>query len=177
MMWLVVGSEAIFFISLIMSYVYFWQTGNDGVAVKSLLDIKSTAVFTFLLISSSFTFWLAERFYKKGESKKIKTWLLATIVLGAVFLIGQGREYYRLLQNHLTLSSGLFGTTFYTLTGFHGLHVLLGLVMLIILFILTLQGFFERRSSVLSTIGIYWHFVDVVWIAVFTVVYVVPYIA
>jgi heme/copper-type cytochrome/quinol oxidase subunit 3 len=177
MMLLVIGSEAIFFISLIMGYVYFWRSGNYVAAVKATLDIKSTGIFTILLISSSFTFWLAEHSYKKGEQKKIKVWLLTTIVLGAVFLIGQGHEYYRLLQSNFKLSTSLFGTTFYTLTGFHGLHVLFGIIMLLILFILTLQGFFERKSTVLSTIGIYWHFVDVVWIAVFTIVYVLPHIA
>ena len=176
MMLLVIGSEAIFFLSLIMGYVYFWQSGHYASAVKATLDIKSTAVFTVLLISSSLTFWLAEHFYNKGETWKLKIWLVTTILLGLVFLIGQGHEWYRLLQNQFTLSSSLFGTTFYTLTGFHGLHVLLGLIMLIILFILTLQGFFERKSTVLRAIGIYWHFVDVVWIAVFTIVYVIPYV-
>ncbi len=177
MMLLVIGSETIFFLSLILGYVSFWKSGNYVSAVKAMLDFKSTAVLTFLLISSSFTFWMAEHNYKLGEQKKLKIWLLATIILGSVFIIGQGHEYYRLLQQNFKLSSGLFGTAFYTLTGFHGLHVIIGLVMLIILFILALSNFFEKRSTVLSTIGIYWHFVDIVWIAVFTIVYVIPYLS
>lgn len=176
MMLLLIGSEAIFFISLIMGYVFFWRTGNYQSAVKTMLDIKLTGLFSILLFTSSFTFWMAERQYKKGEQKKLKMWLLATIVLGTVFMLGQGHEYYTLLSKNLTLSSSEFGTSFYTLTGFHGLHVLIGIVMLIILFILTLQDFFTRKSTVLSTIGIYWHFVDAVWLVVFTIVYVIPYL-
>ncbi len=176
LMLLLIGSEAIFFISLIMGYVYFWRTGNYQSVVKSMLDIKLTGLFSILLFTSSFTFWMAERQYKKGEQKKLKMWLLATIVLGTVFMLGQGHEYYSLLSKNLTLSSSEFGTSFYTLTGFHGLHVLIGIVMLIILFILTLQNFFTTKSTVLSTIGIYWHFVDAVWLVVFTIVYVIPYL-
>lgn len=176
-MLLVIGSEAIFFISLIMGYVLFWRSGHYQAAVKASLDFKSTAIFTFLLLNSSFTFWLAEKFYKKGEQNKLKIWLLVTVILGSVFMAGQGHEYYRLLHNNLTVGSSLFGASFYTLTGFHGLHVIIGIIMLIILFVLTLQGFFKTQSTVLSTIGIYWHFVDAVWLVVFTIIYVIPYIS
>ncbi|WP_018614328.1 cytochrome c oxidase subunit 3 [Segetibacter koreensis] len=176
MMWLIIGSEAIFFISLIMGYIVFWRTGHFQSTVKAMLDIKLTSVFSILLFTSSFTFWMAEREYKKGEQKKLQIWLLATIVLGIVFMVGQGHEYYGLLSRNLTLSSSEFGTSFYTLTGFHGLHVIFGIIMLIILFILTLQGFFQRKTTLLSTIGIYWHFVDAVWLVVFTIIYVVPYL-
>jgi heme/copper-type cytochrome/quinol oxidase subunit 3 len=176
MMLLLIGSETIFFISLIMGYVFFWRGGHFQSAVKSMLDIKVTAVFSLLLFTSSFTFWMAERNYNKGNEKKLKLWLIATIVLGTVFMIGQGHEYYSLLHKNLTLSSSEFGTSFYTLTGFHGLHVIIGIIMLIILLVLALHGFFKRKSTVLSTIGIYWHFVDAVWLVVFTVIYVVPYL-
>lgn len=176
MMLLFIGSETIFFISLIMGYIMFWRTGHFQSAVKAMLDIKLTGLFSIMLFASSFTFWMAERQYKKGEQKKLKMWLLATIILGIIFMIGQGHEYYGLLSKNLTLSSSEFGTSFYTLTGFHGLHVILGIIMLIILFILTLQGFFQRKTTVLSTIGIYWHFVDAVWLVVFTIIYIVPYL-
>ena len=176
MMVLIIGSEAIFFISLMLGYVTFWRSGNLMSASKTLLDIKVTGAFTVLLVASSFTFWMAERHYNKGEQKKLKIWLMATIVLGTVFLLGQGHEYYSLLKKEVTLSSGPFGSNFFTLTGFHALHVIIGIVMLAILFILTLQGFFKRKSTVLSTVGIYWHFVDAVWLAVFTLIYVIPYL-
>ncbi len=176
MMLLIVGSESIFFISLIMGYLYFWRSGHFAAAVRTSLDLRSTACFTFLLLCSSGTYRLAEHYHKKGQHRNMSLWLLATILLGVVFLTGQGHEYDRLLRNNVRMSSSLFGTTFYTLTGFHGLHVVIGIVLLIILFILALQGFFDKRSTLLGTIGIYWHFVDLVWLAVFTIVYVVPYL-
>lgn len=176
MMLLVIGSETIFFISLMLGYVMFWRSGHLPMSSKSLLNVKVTGAFTVLLVASSFTFWMAERNYRKGEQKKLQIWLFATIVLAVVFLFGQGHEYYSLLNKEVTLSSSVFGSNFFTLTGFHALHVIIGVVMLIILFILTLQNFFERKTTLLSTIGIYWHFVDAVWLVVFTLIYVIPYL-
>ncbi|MGZ3839980.1 MAG: cytochrome c oxidase subunit 3 [Flavisolibacter sp.] len=177
MMLLVIGSETIFFISLILGYIYFWQSGNYRESVKSSLDIGKTTIYTILLLASSFTIWLAEYSYKRKHTRKLKFWLLMTVVLGIIFLIGQGLEYYKLLSiNHLTLGSSVFGTTFYTLTGFHGLHVLIGLIILLTLFLLTLKGFFNRETSLLRTAAIYWHFVDGVWLLVFLIIYVIPYL-
>lgn len=176
MMLLIIGSESIFFISLMLAYVSFSKSGHLQSSSKAMLDIKATGGFTALLVASSFTYWMSERYYRKGEQGKLKVWLMLTIILGSIFLFGQGHEYYTLLNKEVTFSSGSFGTTFYTLTGFHALHVIIGLIMLIILFILTVKGFFERKSTLLSTIGIYWHFVDAVWLAVFTLIYVIPYL-
>ncbi len=176
MMLLVVGSETIFFLSLIMGYVFFWRSGNFEKEVKTLLDIKMAAVYSTLLFASSFTFYMVEKQYKKGDQQKLKIWLITTIALGTLFMLGQGHEYYSLLQKDFTLSSSEFGTSFYTLTGFHGLHVIIGLVMLIILLMLAFKNFFTAKTDVLSTIGIYWHFVDAVWLVVFTIVYVIPYL-
>ena len=175
MMKLVVGTEAMFFISLIMAFVYMaYNSGFEPYEVKAL-DIKTTGIFTVLLLSSSFTFWRAEKNYEKGKIKKLKIWLIATIVLGTVFLFGQGKEYWRLVQDNITLNGSVFGTSFYTLTGFHGFHVFVGLIILMIILIMTFLGDFNKKNStVVSTVGIYWHFVDVVWIFVFTVVYVLP---
>jgi len=172
-----IGSEAIFFICLMVAYLYFWKSGHFQTAATDHLDIKKTGVFTFLLLSSSFSFWKAEKNYKYSNEKKMKAWLLTTIILGFVFLAGQAHEYYNLLNENLTMSKSEFGSSFYTLTGFHGLHVFIGLILLSIVFALTVKGCFkEGSSSVLSTVGIYWHFVDVVWIFVFTIIYVLPYI-
>jgi len=177
MMKLVVGSEAIFFIALIISYLFFWRTGHFQREVAEHLNIKLTGIFTLFLLSSSFTFWMAERSYKNQKDRSMKIWLLTTIVLGLVFLAGQGHEYYTLLQENLTISKSEFGSSFYTLTGFHGLHVFIGLIILTILLILAMRGIFRRNTStVISTIGIYWHFVDAVWVVVFTVIYILPYI-
>jgi heme/copper-type cytochrome/quinol oxidase subunit 3 len=99
-------------------------------------------------------------------------WVAGTIGLGAVFLLGQAREWAGLIGRNVTISRDLFGTTFFTLTGFHGLHVFLGLLLLLMLFGLGLRGQFKApRSTGVEVVGIYWHFVDAVWIVVYSVIY------
>ncbi|WP_338875120.1 heme-copper oxidase subunit III [Spirosoma sp. SC4-14] len=175
MMKLVVGTEAIFFLSLMMGFVYFaYYPGFRPQSVEQL-ELPATAAFTALLLLSSFTFWRAEVNFKQGRPNGLKGWLLATLVLGTVFLVGQIREYSHLLSSQLTISKGTFATGFFTLTGFHGLHVLVGLIILsVVLYLAWLGDFDKPQSSVISTVGIYWHFVDVVWVVVFTLVYVLP---
>ncbi|HTR29724.1 MAG TPA: cbb3-type cytochrome c oxidase subunit I [Puia sp.] len=183
MMKLVVGTEAMFFICLIMAYVYFsFVPGFHGAPGREL-DTRSTLLFSLLLFSSSFTYWRAERNGGLGKERRMRVWLLMTIVLGLIFLLGQGREYAHLLHGNVTVSSSLFGTGFFTLTGFHGFHVLVGLLLIIIV---TAFSFSSRPGSpnsrrggapvsAVRTIGIYWHFVDMVWLFVFLVVYVSPH--
>jgi heme/copper-type cytochrome/quinol oxidase subunit 3 len=175
MMKLVVGTEAMFFLSLIMAFVYMaYNSGFESHEVKAL-DIRTTGLFTVVLIGSSFTYMMAERSFKKSRIKSLKMWLMITILFGAIFLFGQGKEYWRLISERITLHGSVFGTSFFTLTGFHGFHVFAGLIILSILLIMAFIGDFNKPSSnVISTVGIYWHFVDVVWIVVFTVVYVLP---
>ncbi len=175
-MLLFIASEAVFFALLIFAYVYYrgaWlHRPGPGAHV---LDVGVTAIFTVLLLASSVTVWLAEHSLRHGRRGPMRAWLLVTIVLGAVFLAGQGYEYQQLIAEGVTISSGLFGTTFFTLTGFHGLHVFGGLIMLVILFGLALTGgrtFRGHHSAALESVSLYWHFVDVVWIAVFSIVYV-----
>lgn len=176
MMKLVVGTEAMFFVSLIMAFIYMAYTSGFEHYEVDKLDIKSTGIFTALLFCSSFTFWMGERKYKEGNTKSLKIWLAITILLGIVFLFGQGKEYVRLIQENITLSGSVFGTSFYALTGFHGFHVFVGLIILSIVLGLAISGDFNNsKSSVVTTVGIYWHFVDIVWAFVFTVVYVLPY--
>ncbi len=176
MMKLVVGTEAMFFVSLIVAFIYMASNAGFEPHEVNQLDITTTGVFTVILIGSSITLLLAEKKYKQGNVKGLKTWLLITILLGAVFLVSQGKEYWRLIQANITLSGSVFGTSFYALTGFHGLHVFIGLIILSIVVLLAYLGDFNNRhSSVISTVAIYWHFVDIVWIFVFTVVYVLPH--
>ena len=173
---LIVGTESMFFLALIMAFIYFSNTPGFKAHQLANLDIKSTGIFSILLFSSSFTFWRAEKNHSKGKIGRLKIWLLLTILLGAVFLAGQAKEYTSLLNNQVNISSSMFGTGFFTLTGFHGLHVFIGLVIISIITALTFLGDFNNPgSSVISTIGIYWHFVDIVWLFVFTIVYVIPY--
>ncbi len=175
MMKLVVGTEAMFFVSLIMAFVYMaYNAGFEPYEVNKL-NVKSTAFFTVILICSSITLWIAEKKYKQENFTALKIFLGLTIFLGVVFLFGQGREYVHLVQDNITLGGSVFGTSFYALTGFHGFHVFIGIIILSIVLILFLLGdFTKKHSDVLSTVGIYWHFVDIVWLFVFTVVYILP---
>lgn len=174
---LIVFTEAMFFLSLIIAFVYFSFTPDFKSRQLLNLDIKTTGIFSLLLFASSFTYWRAEANYHQGKRKRLKFWLIITIILGIVFLLGQGREYLGLLNSHITVSSSIFGTSFFTLTGFHGLHVLVGIIVISIITCLTFFGdYANKKSSVIVAVGIYWHFVDIVWAVVFFIVYVLPHI-
>ena len=171
---LFVASESIFFLLLLLTYVNFHK--SSGSMASSMLDPLKTGLFSIALFSSSFTMWLAEVARKK-ESNMLGFWLLLTILLGTIFLTGQGLEYVHLLTHNITISRDLFGSTFFTLTGFHGLHVLLGLILLSILLALTIWG--RKQEPALSgvrSIATYWHFVDAVWLVIFSVVYLGRYV-
>jgi heme/copper-type cytochrome/quinol oxidase subunit 3 len=115
---------------------------------------------------------MSEKGLASGNRAAFRGWLGATIVLGAIFIAGQASEYQKLISGGMVVNTSLFASTFFTLTGFHGLHVTLGLVALGVLFALALLGDFKgKHSSAFKSISLYWHFVDVVWIAVFSVVY------
>jgi len=165
-------SEGTFFAFLIIAYVYYHSVSNTGVMAAKVLDPLKTGVYTIFLLSSSFTVWRAEKCLRRGSQRAFKGWLLVTIVLGAVFLFGQGSEYLHLYGQDVTISRDIFGTSFFTLTGFHGLHVLLGLIALSVIFVLALQGeFAQQHSSAVETVALYWHFVDWVWVVIFSVIY------
>jgi cytochrome c oxidase subunit I+III len=165
-------SEGFFFLMLILAYLFYNSHAMNGPTPTSTLDAKRTGIFTLCLLASSFTIWLAE---KKLRAKKPVAfrWLLGlTILLGAIFLVGQGREYLRIYDSGVVISSNLFATTFFTLTGFHGLHVCVGLIALLVLMGLGLAGDFKSgRIEAVKSIGLYWHFVDAVWLVVYSVIY------
>jgi heme/copper-type cytochrome/quinol oxidase subunit 3 len=173
---MLVFTEIFFFMSLIMAYVYMVYYGDTRSANElQSLHISTTGIFTLVLISSSFTFYIAERNFLKGNIRQLKIWLVITLILGFIFLYGQGSEYYRLINEQITLGASVFGTNFFTLTGFHGFHVFVGLILISVLITMAVLGDFgDSNSTVIQTVGIYWHFVDAVWIVVFTVVYVLP---
>jgi heme/copper-type cytochrome/quinol oxidase subunit 3 len=168
-----IASETAFFALLIVAYVFYTATSRGGIASpQTSLDRVRTGIFTALLLASSITLWRAEKSQQAGKRPRSIAWLAATLALGAVFLAGQATEYTRLLASGVTMNTNLFATTFFTLTGFHGLHVMAGLVALAIVLGLTLLGDRTgRMSQGLRVVGYYWHFVDVVWMVVFTVVY------
>ncbi len=170
-MLLFVASEAVFFIPLILVYVVYHATSPSAADASRYLDIPRTAVFTACLILSSLTMRHAGIHFRTGRRRPALAWLLATMALGATFLAGQGGEYVTLIREDVTISRDLFGTTFFTLTGFHGLHVLIGLILLGTLFGLELKRGVTGPSQAVESVSIYWHFVDAVWMIIFPVVY------
>lgn len=171
-----IASEANFFLLLIFAYVYYHATGSSGggraPGAAGNLDPLAAGINSVFLLTSSATMWRAERSLGNEGARGLSLWLLATIVLGAVFLFGQGREYAHLIGRDVSVSRDLFGASFFTLTGFHGLHVLIGLIVLAILFGLSLAGDFAAdRSDAVEAAALYWHFVDAVWIVIFSIIY------
>jgi cytochrome c oxidase subunit I len=169
-------SEAGFFGVLILAYLFYNATPQPGPGPRDL-SLLNTGIFSLCLFASSFTIWRSEAALHRHEHRFVIGWLVATILLGGVFIIGQGLEYLNLFASGMRVSSNLFAATFFTLTGLHGLHVCIGLIALLIVLGLALAGDFKKRGSpALKVVGLYWHFVDVVWLVVFSVVYVVPHV-
>jgi cytochrome c oxidase subunit 1/cytochrome c oxidase subunit I+III len=167
-------SEAGFFMILLLSYLFFYVRPQPGPTPREL-DVPRTLIFSVCLFASSFTIWRCEVAMGKRQRGSMLGWLTLTVVLGAIFLVGQGTEYWKLFQTGVDVSTNLFSTTFFTLTGFHGLHVLLGLIALLVFLWLAWQGdFASGRESAVEAVGYYWHFVDVVWIFVLLTVYILP---
>jgi heme/copper-type cytochrome/quinol oxidase subunit 3 len=168
---LFIASETIFFACLIAAYVYYATASPHGPNAQKVLDPLKTGFYTACLLSSSLTVFLAERAQRKGKPG-LSRWLAATMALGAVFLYGEMQEYRKLLHENVTVSRNLFGSTYYTLTGFHALHGTVGLILLGTMLVISLRRRMRKpQQSALECISYYWHFVDVVWIAVFSVVY------
>ena len=159
---LFIASESLFFLCVVIAYVVFRQQGLA--TARAQLDVGRTAVFSVLLFASSGTVGLA-------VARRSRSWIAVTIALGAAFLAGQGLEYARLLGAGLRPGSELFGTTFFTLTGLHALHVLVGLALLSTLLVSAIAWPARVSASAWEGIAMYWHFVDAVWVVVFSVVY------
>ena len=158
-----IASESVFFLAIVLAYVAYRDAGLA--TAKANLDIGRTAIFSIALFASSATMVLAAR-ARSGR------WLAATMALGAIFLVGQGSEYARLLGEGIGPGSALFGTTFFTLTGLHGLHVLAGLAALAALLAASRRRARAVGPVAWEAVGLYWHFVDAVWVVVFSVVYI-----
>jgi heme/copper-type cytochrome/quinol oxidase subunit 3 len=170
---LVIGTEAVFFTLLILAYLYFRSIAKGNSNPEALLDVIKTGIFSLFLFSSSFTVWRAEKNAAYLKFRRSALWLLITIIFGIIFLTGQGIEWNFLIHHGETISRNLFGTTFFTLTGFHGFHVLAGLIILGILLVLALTGNFKYSNTIgsVSAVALYWHFVDAVWVIIFSIVY------
>ena len=157
-----VGSESIFFLSIVVAYVANRDAGLGD--ARATLDLPRTTVFSLALFASSATM-------ARATTTLNARWLLATIALGGIFIVGQGTEYARLLAAGTAPSSAMFGTTFFTLTGLHGIHVLVGLAALAALAGSTAARAVAVRPVAWEAVALYWHFVDAVWVVVFSVVY------
>jgi len=174
-MWLFLGSECLLFGGLISTYMIYRGRVGEGPRPGNVYDIPFTSVSSFVLLMSSLTMVLAVAAAQKRDDRGTTLWLTVTGLLGATFVGGQVYEFTAMYNEGLGYTTSLFGSAFYTLTGFHGVHVTVGVIML-----LSLVGIIKRsnvpgdKAEVVELVGLYWHFVDVVWIIIFTLVYLIP---
>ena len=202
LMWIFLASECLFFGSLIATYLVFkgdiplpppgfiedhmhdgvvtgWFPTDrvvDGVEYAGVLNIPVTSASTFVLLMSSVAMVLAVYGAQNGRPKMMKLWLLGTMLLGIIFLGFQVFEFHEFGAEGLNLATNQFGASFFVLTGFHGAHVTVGVLMLGSMLLASMRrtGLGPEAGFHVETIGLYWHFVDIVWIVIFTVVYLVP---
>ncbi len=179
LMWLFLASDCMFFGALIATYmIYRGRTEEVGIGPfpHEMVDIPFTSVSAFVLLMSSLTMVLSLGSLQQGNIRNSRIWLFATAMLGAIFLGGQYFEFTEFYHEGLGLTTNLYGSSFYTLTGFHGTHVAIGVLWLLGLLFVSLRGGLKAKDSMtLEVAGLYWHFVDIVWIVIFTLVYLIPY--
>jgi len=169
---LIIAESAIFTI-FVVAYLFYAGKSLTGPTPREVLN--APIFFSICLLSSSLTIHFATKFLERSRRGAFLSLLSLTILLGGLFLYGTGREWYRLIyEQGLTISTNLFGTTYYSLVGLHAFHVTAGLLMLSIVLLFGLAGRVGReQSGRVDVLSLYWHFVDAVWVVVFTVVYVV----
>lgn len=169
---LIVAESAIFTI-FVVAYLYYIGKSLSGPTPREVLEVP--VFFTICLLSSSITIHYAGKSLEQDGRRAFLAWWLFTILLGGLFMFGTAREWYRLIYEHgLTISTNLFGTTYYSLVGLHAFHVTVGLILLSLVAAFGAAGRVHRdHASRVNVLGLYWHFVDAVWVVVFTVVYVI----
>ncbi len=174
-MWLFLGSECLLFGGLISTYMLYRGRVADGPHPEQIFDIPFTSVSSFVLLMSSLSMVLAVTSAQRKDYSRTNLWLLVTAILGATFVGGQIYEFTAFYREGLGFSTSLFSSSFFTLTGFHGVHVTVGVIML-----LSTVGILKKnratgdKAESVEIVGLYWHFVDVVWIIIFTLVYLIP---
>ena len=166
-------TESALFTIFVIAYLFYIGKSATGPYPKQVLDLPILA--TICLLSSSVTVVLAERAFRRGHTGGFRLWWLITILLAVAFLGSTAIEWRRLIfRDNLTISTNLFGTTFYSLVGLHASHVIVGLILLVLVLILSLRGYVTRaHAEHVEMLSWYWHFVDGIWIIVFTVVYII----
>ncbi|MFO7779606.1 MAG: heme-copper oxidase subunit III [Nitriliruptoraceae bacterium] len=176
-MWTFLGSEFLFFGAFVSAYLLYLDTTAGGPGVE-IFDIPFTSISSFVLLMSSLTMVLAHHAHTQGDMRRMRLWILATAGQGAVFLGGQVFEFSVFVREGMALDTSPFASSFYVLTGFHGLHVFVGILLLCSLYALSLTGKVKPNQDLKTEmIGLYWHFVDIIWVIIFTVVYLIPEIA
>ena len=174
-MWLFLGSECLLFGGLISTYMLYRGRHPKGPGPDQVFSIPYTSVSSFVLLMSSLTMVLAVAAAKERDIAKAKLWMTVTALLGATFVGGQVFEFTEFYRKGLGYTTSLFGSSFYTLTGFHGVHVSVGIVMLMaVVGMLKAEKVPGDKAEVIELVGLYWHFVDIVWILIFTLVYLIP---
>ena len=174
-MWLFLGSECLLFGGLISTYMLYRNRHSEGVGPDQLWDIPFTSASSFVLLMSSLTMVLAVSAANRKDDRNTKLWLVITAILGGLFVSGQVYEFTTFYREGLGYTESLFASSFYTLTGFHGVHVSVGIIML-----MATMGMIAKnkisgdKAEAVEMVGLYWHFVDVVWIIIFTLVYLIP---
>ncbi|HEX5416151.1 MAG TPA: cytochrome c oxidase subunit 3 [Chloroflexota bacterium] len=169
-----ITSEAFFFLTLITTYIVYRSKYLPalGPTPQEHLNVGLTSIFTVFLLSSSVTMGVATSQLGRGNVRAARLWLFVTVALGAVFLVGQGFEYLSLFREGAPINQNLWTSIFFTLTGFHGFHVLIGLIAIVtVASIARAEGPHVRGGVAVETVSLYWHFVDAVWIVIFPVVY------
>ena len=174
-MWVFLASEVMFFTALIGTYIILRVAHPEQWAPPGkVLNVPVTAVNTFLLICSSVTMVKAFAAAEDDDQRGLRLWLLATTLIGATFVGVQAYEYTHLIEKGFVPSEGLYGSTFYTMTGFHGFHVTMGVICLSFVTWKAFRGGYTQQDHRgVEVVGLYWHFVDLVWILLFTIVYLI----
>jgi cytochrome c oxidase subunit III len=172
-MFCLIATEAALFTIFVVAYLFYIGKSLNGPYPAQVLKVPILA--TICLLASSATIMLAERALRQGYGVRFKGWWFLTILLGVEFLRATAVEWHHLIStHHLTISTNLFGTTYYSLVGFHALHVTVGLILLTLVLISSICGYVtQAQGERVEALSLYWHFVDVVWIVVFLVVYII----
>jgi len=172
-MFCLIAAETSIFVIFVVAYIFYIGKSLTGPMPREALEVP--IFFTICLLSSSFTIHLAVKALRQSDIRRFSCWWLATLALGATFLYGTAREWQRLIYEvGLTISTNLFGTTYYSLVGLHGFHVVVGLILLSAVMAFTWLGRVRHEHTYrVDVLSLYWHFVDAVWVVVFTVVYII----
>ncbi len=174
-MWLFLGSECLLFGGLISTYMLYRGRHSENLGPDQVWDIPFTSASSFVLLMSSLTMVLAVTAAQRKDDRNTRIWLTVTALLGSLFVAGQVYEFTTFYREGLGFTTSLFSSSFYALTGFHGVHVSVGVIML-----LATTGMITKnrvpgdKAEVVELVGLYWHFVDIVWILIFTLVYLIP---